>query len=656
MLIAVIVIAVLAIGVYFKGNTLKTFSIFSDQETIYKQEYNTYWSNKYDESFIVNSPPSPHRGILWNCDVGGSNGVGQVWTTDSGDLIVAGGGGTGGYGSCQSTKNFVGQEVVAIVDASARGGTGITIPYFNNYGGEGIILFKPYNPSPVGHQLYDISLNGIIILKGYDMGMDFKFSMMGNGYGSVALKYLGFKAQYSCDLSSDEVWIQENFAQSFSIKDLEFIPTKFCKETRPFVLRDIQQGETPYYPDPIPSFNKGGVLEVSSGKIGVVNYATYFVSGVNNKCAPNEANIKVAGKWICSQVIKPVEVVVQCKVNEDCPQPLKNLCPNYFVGCQNSKCIYDDTILNSVVCKNEVVTIIKQILEVDKRTVVPITGVNVFTFSQYYGRTQFNIGDLIFTATPPEFSCQFPDEVDFVSAPNPKSECWQTTISFNGKQFKLKDTEKTTIYPNIDVQYFSGGKASKNPSDTKPEDWSNTFIFTIDNTNAMGLNVEDSSFVLKDTEKKIKLNLINNLPKGDVKIKVVQQIKTTNQYLPENIIEQIANKGNNEIYVDMDTHNSGINQIPIQVFYKIKADNEILIPSDKFVLNYNIVDELPTTTKIVEVEKEKIVVQEKVVIKEIEKEIEVIKIIKQTPSWVWWALIIIVLAIVGFLVWKIYGD
>ena len=57
-------------------------------------------------------------------------------------------------------------------------------------------------------------------------------------------------------------------------------------------LRIIQLGEQAWYPDPIPAFNRGGELLISQGKIGVVNYATYFVDGVNNKCAPNEANIK----------------------------------------------------------------------------------------------------------------------------------------------------------------------------------------------------------------------------------------------------------------------------------------------------------------------------------------------------------------------------
>lgn len=584
----------------FFGGFKNLFSIVSDSETQLKQEYTTLWASNLDGIAIYRT--SGENDIFTYNE--------WVKTTDNHILLSPD---RGKSGQINLKQNLYGKEAVVLIER-ATGGANI-----NGYGitteTEKVIIFRPHT---FDLSQVDIIENGI---RKTTMSVQNPFYLnfvTGASGGSssdnpyvISIAFIGYKAQYSCDLSENEVWIQENFAQPFNIKDLEFLSTKFCKETRPFVLRDIQQGETPIYPDPIPSFNRGDTLQIPSNKIGVVNYATYFVNGVNNKCAPNEANIKVAGKWICSQVIRPVEIVVQCKQDSDCYIPQKPQCFGYFKGCQNNKCSYDEDIPDSPVCKNEVVTIVKQIQEIDKRIIIPVVGTNSFTFSQNVNRQSFNIGNEIFTATPSKFICG-KQEGDFLSPPNPNSNCWQTTINY-GKLYPLTDTQSISIHPLINVQYFAGGKLTRGEY-RKPEDWDNTFIFTINTAEALNLNVEDSSFVLKDNLKQIKLNIQNNLPKGGVIIKVQQKVKQTNQNLPEQTITKLINNGDNEFIVDMNTQNLGINQITIQIFYKIRADTDVLIPSDKFILNYDVITELPTIDKIVTVEVEKIV--EKQVIQE----------------------------------------
>ena len=90
----------------------------------------------------------------------------------------------------------------------------------------------------------------------------------------------------------------------------------------------------------------------------------------------------------------------------------------------------------------------------------------------------------------------------------------------------------------------------------------------------------------------------------------------------------------------MNTQNNGINTISIQAFYKINADSEVLIPSDKFILNYNVVDELPSVEKVVTIEKEKIVE------KPVEKDVE--KIVDKIPIWIW----VFAILIIAGLIWK----
>lgn len=566
-----------------------TFNIFDDELTQIKSEYITLWGSPLDDSFSVSGKYEDNLFII--------SGDGQAFT-DTRYIVL-----NPDSQSITVKKKFKGQEIIIIKDRDGFIDVG-----GQRFGGvEGIYIFKPYT---LDLKKYDVYLNNNLITTITSNSPDGTITISGGAdknSGSLVIKYIGYKVQYSCDLSENEVWIQENFAQPFSIKDLEFTPTKFCRETRPFVLRDFQQGETAIYPDPIPSFNRGDTLPIPTNKIGVVNYATYFVTGVNNKCAPNEANIKVAGKWICSQVIKPVEVVVRCSKNSDCYVPIKPQCFGYFKGCQNNECIYDESIPDSPICKNEVVTIVKQIQEVEKRVVVPITSFNSFIFSQNTNRQSFDIGDLTFTASQPQFLCEIPTDTDFISAPKPRSECWKTTINYAQNKFDLKDTESTFIESDlIKVQYFAGGKLT-NGKYAYPEDWNNYFIFTIDSSEALKLNVEDSSYVILNSNKEIKLNIFNNLPNGIGVIKIRQKIKAINQFLPDYSQEIKLNKVSNVITFKLNTANLGINQLEVQVFYKIKADSEVLIPSDKFILNYNVVDELPSVTKFVEVEKEKIV-------------------------------------------------
>ena len=662
MLIAVIVIAVLAGGFLLNKQSLKPLAIL-DIKSHLKSEYNTYWADTTYGSWNTaqnNPPPSSpnfYKLGLFDC---GTTGDGQTFTNDYRIGAVAGGSRSVGSISCTSTKDFKGQEVIAIFGGSRSGQfTGFTV---SSDGIEKILLFKPHTLNP---NIYDIYYNDFIvpIKKDVDFSSGLKpsYSASGDfsGGGVVEIFYMGSKALFSCDLSQNERWIQTQWLGSVSMEDIVkkdgFIPTKFCKETRPFVLRDVQQGETAIFPDPIPDFNKGKtIISPSSNQFIVVNYAVYQVQGLENpttgtqayKCLQRDSNYKCLG-WVIEEVIKPVEVVVQCKVDSDCPLPLTDFqnkeCLDYFKGCQNSKCLYDNTILNAPKCQNQVVTIVKQIQEVDKRTVVPITGVNIFTFSQNSQRTSFDIGDKTFTATPSQYLCEVPTDADFLNAPSPSSDCWQTIITYGGKSYTLKDTQIIKPHELIQIQYFAGGKLTRG-SYNRPEDWSNTFIFTINTADALKLNIEDSGFVIKDSQKKINLILTNNLPSGEIILKIQQKVKIINLNLPEQVISKNINSGDNHFSIDMNTQNPDINTITIQMFYKIKADAEILLPSDKFILNYDIITELPSVTKVVEVER----IVEKPIIKEIIKE--------RIPALVWWIIVIVILFLIGIFIRKRYGD
>ena len=638
--ITLLVIGAMIVLIILQSNIKpKTFAIadIASYENILKQEYITEWGDALDgdiaNKFDFGSYSYPDE-----------KGITLSTPRDKSTTLT-------------SKHNFYGQEVVILLIAQATATiNNMQIEDMLGRNQYGIIIFRPQT---LNLNNVDVIVDGITIKTiTVDNPFYLRFNVASSGdTGSNArIEFIGYKAQFSCVLSQNERWIQTQWVDSVSIDDVVkkdgLIPTKFCKETRPFVLRDIQQGETDITPDPIPSFNRGCVIPntgdcktpkpLPSNQFIVVNYAVYQVQGLENpttgtqayKCIQRDLNYKCLG-WVIEEVIKPVEVVVQCQVDSDCPLPLTQFqdtsCLGYFKGCQNKKCVYDNTILEAPKCQNQVVTIVKQIQEVDKRTVIPVEGSNIFTFSQNKDRGSFNIGDLTFSASLPQYTCST-SSLDTINPPKPSSSCWRATINLGGNSFSIQDNQELTILKNsmntslINLRYFASGtyvinQEFKQPNDKtsfRNDDWGNTFIFTI-LPNALTLDVEDSSFVLKDSIKQIKLNLINNLPSGNVLIKIQQRVRATNQNLPEQTITKKIIKGNNDLLIDLNTQNLGLNTITIQIFYKIEADRLVLIPTDKIILTYDIVNELPTITKVVEVERiieKPIIVEKPILIRE----------------------------------------
>lgn len=299
----------------------------------------------------------------------------------------------------------------------------------------------------------------------------------------------------------------------------------------------------------------------------------------------------------------PQQVIVSagCSSIADCPTPTKNFCPNFVSGCIQNICVYDMTIQNAVVCTNEVVTMIVQQNITQQREEIPIEDELTFIFSQDYLKRSFNFGDKSFTATEPKYLCQIPIDSDFLNAPNPSSDCWETTATYSGGSFALKDNQKTQLTPYIGLQYFASGTLTRGEF-KRDSDWGNVFVFTI-SPDALQLDVEGGSYIPKDSIKNINIRLFNNLPNGDVIVKTQQIAKQTNKIFPERIISNKVINGYNTFDIPLDTSNYGINQVTIQVFYTINSNTIIYIQSNKFILNYNIVDNIPNVQNPIIVDK-----------------------------------------------------
>ena len=581
-IIAIILLILNSPSVNFLNAPRGLFSIFGLlPETQLKETYNTYWSNSMDAPICNQQQTGGCAKEEWSNDK--FTWGGYVFT-DNDNIYIKSQGGAGAQLNVR--QNFYGQEVVFYYQVyNTRFSGGINFEADVPRNSEVVTIFKPHT---LDNSKVDIIANGLF-QKTVTVANPFYISLATSGQDAYAfIHYIGYKAQFSCDLSPDEVWVHEDFAQPFNIHDLTFSPTKFCQDTRPFTLRDIQQGETKITPDPTPDFNRGQTLTPPTNNLIGVNYATYYVSGVNNKCSVNEANILVGGKWVCSQVIKPVEVVVQCQSNSDCPVPLKNQCPNYFVGCQNQKCVYDDNILNSTACRNEVVTIVKQVQLLDYRAFVNVTSDNTFLFTEGTGTDTFNIGNAKFTSHTTS-TCQIPSDVDFYS---PSPSCFNAAINYDGNNYNVKDSQVLALSPYIKFVYYGGGQVKRNNEGNPVAQLTGNYYFTI-SRDALAVETGSSSEVLKDSDSNIVLNIINNLPDGKVTLKVSQKVKMTNQNLPEKVYDFDVKKGVNSVQIKRDASNYGTISTNVQLFYKVQ---NTLIPSNQFLFNYNVVDKLSGIT------------------------------------------------------------
>jgi len=526
--LALIVISVIVLGLIMAG----LFTIVSDTETQFKREYTTDWSNSLDANPFTTEQKLNDNEFI--------------------DITAT-----------RVTKHdFYGQEIIVLArivgEDTSIGGVRLGGSSFRNLG-EYVFRFVPRTLDLSTIDVYVAgasSISSVISFKTLiNVQKPFYLILESDGGtsigGRLVIDYIGHKAQFECNLASDEVSIQESFAQTFTINDLSFPVTKWMYPCRPATLRDIQQGETPITPNPYPALNRGELLQVPLNQIVTVNYATPNVAGTTNPCDVDSANIKVAGRWVCSQVIKTTTIT----------------------------------------------------REIPKTEIVKVSGANVFSFTSTNQQNTFNIGSSQFSASQ-NFKCQFPSDVDIISVPNPDISCYSSTISYEGKSYEMLNKQVFKLSDNIFVQYFASGSMKRNDGSIINE-LQGDYVFSI--TEPIKIELEGGLSFKQNNKGVIKLKITNNLPDNKITLRMQQTIDRLNLNLPEMIIELQAGTGVNYYDVEVDTSSLGINKIIVQAFYPIQANAQVILPSDRIIINVEILGEQQSIVKFVEVEKEKIV-------------------------------------------------
>ena len=581
------------------------YSVFGDPESQYKEEYNTLWADSTDGQYVGGQT---YPDFEYNTNL----------ESNTDQIIFNNGAGFGGGSSVTFKKQDLYGKEIAIVFTGyilRQDSTGNT--YSGSCGFMGVSLEcvtggqDGYNlqfncpslnieakPRTFEQGVYDVFSNGALantmtvpkpFYPVFSCGVT---SQPNKVILNGVVEYIGYRTPSNCEISSQEVPVQENFGSAFSIKDLSFIPSKFCSATRPFTVRYVDREET-ISPDPVKSLNKGETLTPpSTAQHITANYFTYFVEGVTPPCNPvNGKIVKENGVWVCRNYVEPITVIVQCQTDNDCPKPLQNNCPNYFTGCKSNLCTYDDSILNSVQCKNEVVTIVKEKEIVQVRDIIISPSNNQFIFSGNYPSTSFSFGSETFRANF-DYSCSIPSDANYYF-PSPTEDCYSTTATFLGKSHSFKDKQELPFSDNMKATFYNNGKVNgrdDNDQSREKESLGGYFLFTI--SNPLSLDIDVGMEVVKDTQKNVNITLTNNLPPSTGLLKVTQIDKTTSARAEKKIDVTLAS-GVSEVPYNLITSSYGIQRLEIQVFYKITVNGqEHLMPSETEILHYNIVDKL----------------------------------------------------------------
>ena len=600
-----VVLVIAAVLLYSKYGKLPSFAVLPPEDQ-FKSEYYSQWSDS-TSSHIFSTTGSIGYGtgnLIRDGNI--------VYTNTGGDIVV-------GNGEIVfDNQNYKGQEVLIYLTGKGynafttssggiAGGCSITgaglrcIREPNSYYTTCDETVVKYIPNTFDTSIYSIYVNGIKVNE-LNVGDTFHPRVSCSTDGTTANAFLGFihfvgsKAQFDCDLSPNEVWIRERFTQQLNISDLAYIPTKFCNSGRPFILRDLNLGETTVRREEgIEPLNRGETIPsraLTGTEVLEVSYATFLVAGLGEPCAFDEVKENINGAWACRKFLEPLVLTVQCQKDADCPTPLKNSCPNYFIGCQSNTCKYDDTQLNSSVCRNEIITIIHDIQLQDVRVFVNVSGSTTFKFAHPYNDALFSIGNKQFT-TSTKYTCAPPASGETIRPPVPEPGCYHGEAAYNGQTLLFTDGQQYALNPHIKLTYYDAGKVTRNDV-TGLLDIRylyGVYYFTI--TDPLSLNIEDTNEILLNSVKDVSLSIVNNMPEGDVLLKVAQQVKSTNTILPEQIFNLHLLPGNNIVTFPLVTSNLGINQITVNSFYKIapEIENVYLMPSNGFIVNYKVVTE-----------------------------------------------------------------
>lgn len=659
MLIAVIVIAVLAAGTFIIKQGFKPLAILPELDNRIN-----YFDKKNDMTQFVQISSTEWENDKFYYSSGGSSSL--VVTDDNiigGDLIRIS---CNNIGQVQifAKKDFARLKTYLRLRTYGGGGVAITDGYAQLGLGKYLIAGEWINyeilPDNLNVGTYYLYVSGQFVEKVENWKKLIFLAQCTQNRENIDIDYIKYVPIESYSIKNDEVWVKEVRGSSYSFADLKWEMIGYHSEIRPATIRDLTaQTEVPA-PQIYINLINNLLVTVQPNTVHTFFYKTKWVSGLDSSCQGQLDKVEVKGSdgtWHCESYVKETPIIQQCQTKADCPILPECVAQKNLINCNNNLC---DFSAFSPACKNQLITYQEKVIEIENTKFVPIiSGTNSFYCFFDKTKSSCQIGEKTISVTAPSYVCTMPsDSSTIVSTGRQGDECWQSTLSFDNKNYVFKTNEKKdNVGFNIKAEISMSGSLD---STRKLRDgWGIAGKFTLPD-NFLDLKVKNAGnkFVLQNSIEPITFTIINNLGFG---INGGYAIQTQNTALEGGVVIRdetkniFLNSGENDITYSFKTEQLGSIADIILAFGKIITDREYIMKSSSagrekyLVITKEVKTEIPSEIEKVQPKIEIVErIVEKPVIRETTKEV--------IPAWIWLVLIIIILFAVGFLVWKRYGD
>lgn len=422
---------------------------------------------------------------------------------------------------------------------------------------------------------------------------------------SLVIDWIRSQPYFSCQTDSDELWVSDNFdaGSTFDIHSLAYPPTKFCPNDYPAVVRDlVERGTKADYRGTITNdLTLGKSFTVPANQIYEIRYATLFKNVGGNRCP--DGYIWNTNSQTCVQRIYEQDyIIADCRTNASL--------------CDASRGEYCDTTRNVCVRPYKIIDVIRD------NIIIPV-GKNQksFGYNLQLGDKRIKNDELSFKCDPLEYipsdgNCNTPDfKCDYGKTcaskdgqyyctrktnwktPDPKPECWESTISFGDTVYNLKYGETVDVNNYLQLTTYSSGRYN---GDTGYVDQiSKLNILTFKNFDWMRLEPIAGQltdyYVIKDSARTMCFNLRNDL---GINFNDQQAgyslLKTTDLVTMQSrtVNNMAIATGTKQVCIPVDSARYG------ELFYTvnpyIKAGDETFFDDDQLTYNYKIVDNIPT--------------------------------------------------------------
>lgn len=431
---------------------------------------------------------------------------------------------------------------------------------------------------------------------------------------SSSVKYKPF---FGCEKNMNEVVVRDKFASGtvYDIEDLTYKPSKICLALTPKIVSDSGVA-TDRFGEILSKLARGQEVSVAEGTYQIVDYITYYVNDMTERCDLNTVYNTETKNCETSETQIDTKDILSCSSSSDCLIPTKcTATPT----CSSGTCKYTSPDCSDAQVLNEVIVYKQMINDViayrqAQTDVNEYVGNGRFTFTTgctTQGQSGeicldkcFSIGDAQFCGAIPEFACSLKAEdqasTNYDQQPD---NCWKNTVTFAGASVSLTKGVKTKLSDWLSVTWYPSGKGVRNNAVALP--YSSGYIFDINVKDFIDIsNVKEQNiFTLLNAPKSAVYTVVNNMANFGASQSGFRLVTepTLLQQAPTTTFPAVAfNKGTNSYTITVPTDQIGTLVLSANPYIKIKADKQMTFYDDQTsFFAYNVVQEIPKNTACV---------------------------------------------------------